>query len=114
MAESRIISNLLRRTAADSGEVLVILVLGRTEDSAFLDTNAWNMLLLLLTVAWLMLVLVLVRCVYDFMMVVDIGFESGRFAQTFEKYVGSKIYNYDCYVPSSKTTLHCLVKFRNA
>jgi hypothetical protein len=44
MAESRIVLNLLRRTATDSGEVLV-MVLGRTEDSAFLD-KAWSILLL--------------------------------------------------------------------
>jgi hypothetical protein len=62
MAESRIVLNLLRRIAADSGEVLVV-VLTRTEDSAFLDTNAWNMLLLLLLLTVPLLMLLLVLCV---------------------------------------------------
>jgi hypothetical protein len=73
MAESRIILNLLRRTAADSVVVLVV-VLGRIGDCVFLD-NVWNMLLL--KVARLVLVLVLcVVCGGDFMMVVDKGYES--------------------------------------
>jgi hypothetical protein len=72
MAEARILLNLLRWTAADSGEVLVI-VLGRTENSALLY-NACSMLLL--KVAGLVLLVL--------MMVVD----KGRFALNFEK-VGS-------------------------
>jgi hypothetical protein len=70
MAESRIILNLLRRTAADS-----VIVLGRIGDSASLD-SVWNMLLL--KVARLVLVLVLCVCGGDFMMVVDKGYESGE------------------------------------
>jgi hypothetical protein len=74
MAESTIVFNLLRRTAADSSdEVLVIVLVGRTGGNSALEDKASACSILLLKVAGLVL-LVLCICDGDFMMVVDKGF----------------------------------------
>jgi hypothetical protein len=65
MADSRIIRNLRRRwSASDSGEVFVI-VLGRTGDSALLDSDCSR--LLLKVIGWMLLVFCV--CDGDFMVV---------------------------------------------
>jgi hypothetical protein len=76
MAESRIIRNLSRPTAADSDGVFAIELLGRIGDFALLD-NANACSILLLKVAGFALMLVRCVCGGDFMMVVDKGYESG-------------------------------------
>jgi hypothetical protein len=88
MAEVRIISNLSRRTASDSGEQALFIGRKRTGfgDSALLN-NACNIQLLLKVKGQMLLVLCVLRDGDGgVIVVVDKGFEeSTRFAQWFEK-----------------------------